>query len=200
MKVLDFQPRLRGITKLILTLLAQLATLLVNRIKDPETKMMAKGVLDGMSKTIKVLSDTDPDDKAQMQAIFNDMMKAGDFRNGSSAELLERIALIEDQDTRIFLTHSVSQIYPVADILTDTNPANSEQARTHVRELLRSDQGLSMLQSFFGIILPDDYADTAGMIIIELLLSVLDETGENPLFAGQLRARKAAYEQRLIAA
>lgn len=197
---LDFKPRLRGIARLILSLLANFGTMLVNRIKDAETKLMAQGVMKATTKTIAVLSDADPDDKAQLQAIFNSLIKDGPFRQGSSAELSARIALIEDEDTRVFLSQIVSEAYPVADILTDENPDNSEQTRLYVRQLLRSEGGMILLRSFFGIILPPEYANTAGLVIIQLLLSVLEETGDDPVLAGQLVTMQEAYTAKMLAA
>jgi hypothetical protein len=195
----DFKPRIRGLAKLILSLLAQLGTLLVNRIKDAEVKLTAQGVVQAAAKTIDALSDANPDDKAQLQAIFNTLLKEGPFKQGSQAELMAKVNAIDDVNVRLFISQIIHQSFPVGDLLTDTDSENTEQMRSYFRDLLRSENGMIFFRSAFGIILPKDYADTASLLIIQLLISVLEEEGESPMLAGKLVELQEAYQKQLMA-
>lgn len=196
----DYKPRIRGIAKLILSLLTQLGSLFVARIKDPEVKMMAQGAVSATGETIEALSDADPNDKDQIREIFNKLLSSGPFKEGSKAELLSKINAIEDTDTRVFLAALLTESYRIADILTDGDTQNTEQMRTYVRELLRSEQGMMMLRAMLGLLLTDAYADTATLLIIQLLQTVLEEEGDTSPFASMLVELKAGYQKKLLAA
>lgn len=195
-----FKPKLRGFTKLILGLLAQVGNLFANNIKDLEVKQMVQGALQAVSQTIDSLSDSNPNDKEQIRQIFNDLLKAGPFKDGSMAELMAKINTIEDDDTRVFLSTLLTQAYEIADILTDSDIENTEQMRQYVRDLLRSENGMLMLRSLLGILLSDTYADTATLLIIQLLQSVLEEEGDNTPFAAVLVELKDRYQKKVLAA
>jgi len=192
-----FQPVLRGFIKTILSLLSQLALLLVARIKDTDTRLMVQGFLQGTSKTIEALGDSNPNDKEQIQAIFNDLFEDGPFKTGSQTKLLALAGKVKDEDAKLFLSISVNQAYPVADLLTDSDPDNAEQIKEQLRQLLRSQDGLIFLQSFLGIILPDSYADIAALTVLQLLRDVLEEEGET-LLVKQVAELQQARQARLL--
>ena len=193
-----FKPKLRGLTKLILNLLTQVGGLFANNIPDPETKQMVQGALGAAGSTIDALSDADPNDKDQIRQIFNNLLKSGPFKEGSQAELMSKINAIEDNDTRVFLSTLLTEMYRIGDILTDTDSANSEQMLEYVRGLLRSETGMMLLRSLFGILLSDTYADTATLLIINLLVTVLEEEGDTSPFSAVLVEMQDKYEKKLL--
>jgi len=124
-----YTPPLRGLFKLILSLFTQLINLFIPRIKDDELRQMAGGMLKSSQRTIEALSDADPNDKAQLQAILNELIRSGEFQQGAKAELQQSIAKLDDENVRLLLTIINNQAWIVGDRLTDDNPANAQQLR-----------------------------------------------------------------------
>ena len=92
------------------------------------------------------------------------------------------------------------EAYPVLGLLTDGDTANSAQMREHLRGLLHSEQGMMFLRSLFGIMLPDEFANTASLLLINLLRTMLEEDGNDPVFASHLVELEAAYHKALVKA
>lgn len=174
MSTTDFKPRLRGIAKLILKLLTQLASLFTNRIKDPEIKMMANGLLNSASQTVDALSDADPDDADQLRGIFNGLVSSGDFKIGAEAELLGNIQKIGNENVRKSLSIINGHTFPIADLLTDQNKKDTEQVREYMVQILSSNDGIELFNALLGIILPASYADTLTVLIIQALMNELE--------------------------
>ena len=174
MSTVDFKPRLRGIAKLILKLLTQLASLFTNRIKDPEIKMMANGLLNSASQTVDALSDADPNDADQLRNIFNGLVSSGDFKIGAEAELLGNIQQIGNENVRKSLSIINGHTFPIADLLTDQNKKNTEQVREYMVDILSSNDGIQLFNALLGIILPAAYADTLTVLIIQALMNELE--------------------------
>jgi hypothetical protein len=90
------------------------------------------------------------------------------------------------------------QAWKIADLLTDEEPANSEQMGDYLTDLLRSDDGLIFLRAILGLMLKNTtYADTAAVLIIQLLLSALAEEG-NTQVAARVIELQDVYEKRLF--
>lgn len=197
---MDYKPRLRGIARAILSLLAQVLTIFVERIKDVEVKLMARGLVEAAGKTVEVLADANPDDADQLRGILNDLLKDGPFKEGSRAEIQSRIQRINDPDVRVLLTNVLIEAYPVLDLLTDEEGGNATQIKAHLRELLQTDQGMLLFRSLFGIVLPDDIANTAALIIVNLIITELEENGNDPVVLRNLRDLETTYQKALVKA
>lgn len=187
----DYKAPLRGIFALISKLLANVLGIFVPRIKDDETRLVVTGLLDGTRRTIEALSDSNPDDKQQMREILNILMKEGPFKQGSQAEMSQRIARIPDEDVRVLLSVVNVQAWTIGDLLTDDNPANKAQMREKLRDLLRTPDGMVFLRAAFGLVFDNDqFADTASMLIIQLLLVQLGEEGNTDVAAKLLEMQQ----------
>jgi hypothetical protein len=193
----DFKPRIKGIAKLILGLLTQLAGLFVNSIKDLELRQMAQGLIGSASKTVEVLADSNPNDKEQIKSIFNALLKDGPFKKGSQAQLLARINELTDSNVRLLLSIATSQAFPIGALLTDSDTDNSEQLKAHLQAFLRTEDGIVFLRSLLGIILPAAYADTAAVIILQLLLTRMEDEGDTANGAALIQL-KTIYEARVL--
>lgn len=195
----DYRPPLRGFVALIVKLLTQLAGMFTNRIKDEEVRLMATGFIDGTKKSVEALSDADPNDKDQIRAIFNRLLNEGPFKMGAQAEIQGKINELTNDNARVALGVINLQAWKIADLLTDEEPSNSEQMGEYLTDLLRSDDGLVFLRSILGLMLKNPtYADTAAVLIIQLLLSALAEEG-NTATAARVIELQDIYEKRLFA-
>lgn len=190
----DYKAPIRGIAKLILKLITQLAGLFTNMIKDTEVRLMAVGLLDSAGKTVDVLSDADPNDAAQLREILNGLLKSGSFRKGAEAELLAKIQQLQNENVRKALTVINSHAFPIGDILTDEFTENTEQVKAYMSEILASDDGITLFNSLLGIILPPTYANTLTILIIQALMNYLEENDRDN--AGIAVARLISLQQR----
>lgn len=200
-KNIDYKAPLRGLGLLIAKLLTQLAGVFLPKIKDDEIRLMATGLLNSSKETVEALSDADPADKEQLLAVFNKLFKDGPFRQGAKAELVGKINELTNENVRIVLQFFNNQAYTVADLLTDADPANSDQVEEMLRNILRSQDGIIVLRGLVGIVLKNEaYANLIAFSIIQLLLTAIeDEENPNPVVAGQLIALQKKYEQSVAA-
>ena len=172
----DYKAPIRGIAKLILKLLTQLATLFLDKIKDAEVRLMATGVLNSASQTVDALSDANPDDPAQIKEIVNKLFHEGPFRQGAQQELMAAINKLQNEHVRKALLILHLQVFPVADLLTDAEEDNTQQVRDHFIGILESDDGINLFNALLSIVLPPAYADTLTVLIIQALLNWIDES------------------------
>lgn len=197
----DYKAPLRGIGLLIGKLLTQLAGLFLPKITDPELRLMATGLLDSSKLTVDALSDANPDDKDQLREIFNKLLKEGPFRQGAKAELIARINELSNEDVRVLLSVVNNQSFVVADILTDADPGNTDQMEQYLRNLLRDQDGIVFLRAILGLLLKNtQYADTAAVVIIQLLLTAIDDEGAGDDTKARLVELQKVYESRALVA
>lgn len=198
----DYTAPIRGIGKLILKLLTQLGGLFLNRIQDVEVRSMATGLLQGAEKTVDVLSDTDPNDKEQIQSVVNELFNDGPFKQGVQAEILEKVQNITNPHVKTALTILTGHSFPIADKLTDEDDANTEQVKEYLITQLQSHDGVDLFNALLSIILPPTYADTLTVIIIQAILNWIEE---NPEAApkvdtkAKLQAMMVTYEKKIAA-
>ena len=195
MSTTDYKAPIRGVAKLILKLLTQLASLFINMIKDAELRMMASGLLDGATKTVDALSDADPNDSDQLREILNELVKTGSFRQGAQAELLGHIQKLDNENVRKSLTIINGHAFPIADILTDENSENTEQLKAYMGDILSSEDGMELFNALLSIILPPTYANTLTVLIIQALLDYL-EANDSKANASIAIARLVTLQQR----
>jgi hypothetical protein len=194
----DYKAPIRGIAKLILKLLTQLATLFLDKIKDAEVRLMATGVLDSASQTVDALSDANPDDPAQIKEIVNKLFHEGPFRQGAQQELMAAINKLQNEHVRKALLILHLQVFPVADMLTDTEEDNTEQVKDHFIGILESDDGVNLFNALLSIVLPPAYADTLTVLIIQALLNWIDESNRDDAqeISARLITLQAHYEKK----
>lgn len=198
----DYKAPIRGIAKLILKLLTQLAQLFTNKIQDVEVRLMATGLLKSAEQTVEVLSDADPDDTDQLRKIVNGLLTTGEFKQGMKEELMQQIDKLSNEHVRIALQIINQNTFPIGDLLTDDNKDNSDQIRTHLIELLRSQDGIALFNSLLSIILPPTYANTLTVIIIQAIINWIEEdeaqeTDEALIVS--LKDTQKRYEQKIAA-
>jgi hypothetical protein len=185
--VSDYKAPIRGIAKLILKLLTQLATLFLDRIKDLEVRLMAQGMLESASKTVEVLSDADPEDRDQLKKIVNELFKDGPFKTGAREEILQQILTIDNENVKRALIVVNSEAFTVADMLTDEMDDNGEQLKTYLIRILESETGVELINALLSILLPAAYADTLTILIIQALLNWIEESERDD--AAEITAR-----------
>jgi hypothetical protein len=180
MQVVDYKAPIRGIAKLILSLLTQLAAMFAKQIKDMELRLMAVGILESAGQAVDVLSDANPDDKEQLRQIINALINKPEFSNSAKAEIMGKISTLSNEQVRIALSVVNDNVFPVADLLTDDDKDNTEQIREHLATVLQSPEGITFFNSLLGIILPPVYANTLTLVIVQALIAFLeqDEDGD----------------------
>jgi len=188
----DYKAPIRGIAKLILKLLTQLATLFLDKIKDAEVRLMATGVLDSAAKTVDALSDANPDDPAQIKEIVNKLFHDGPFKDGAQQELMAAINKLTNEHVRKALLILHLQVFPVAEMLTDAEAENTQQIKDHFISILESDDGINLFNALLSIVLPPAYADTLTILIIQALLNWIDENQRDD--AQEISARLIALQ------
>ena len=174
----DYQAPIRGIAKIILSLLVQLTKMFTNRIKDVELRTMATAVLGSAEATIKALSDANPNDREQLRNILNSLMNKTEFQASAQEEIMSHISKLSNEQVKTALSILNSQAFPVANLLTDDDTDNSEQLREYLVELLQSPDGIALFNALLSIVLPKEYANTLTLIIIQFLVSFLEEDSE----------------------
>lgn len=198
MKTLDYRAPIRGIAKMILKLLTQLAAMFAKQIKDLELRLMATGILEGAGQAVEVLSDADPNDREQLRAILNQLINRPEFSNSAKAELMTQIAKLSNEQVRATLAIINENTIPIADLLTDENEDNSEQIREYLVVQLQSPDGIAFFNNLLAIILPKLYADTLTLIIVQALIAFLEEDSEadedKQAVIMRLRATAQAYD------
>lgn len=197
MEIVDYKAPIRGIAKMILKLLTQLAAMFAKQIKDMELRLMATGILEGAGEAVEVLSDADPDDREQLRAILNKLITRPEFSNSAKAELMSQIAKLSNEQVRATLSIINENTIPIADLLTDENEDNSEQIREYMVAQLQSPDGIAFFNNLLAIILPKLYADTLTLIIVQALITFLED-GEDQdegtrTIIQRLRATQSAY-------
>jgi hypothetical protein len=200
-KVKDYKAPIRGIAKLILSLLTRLGQLFLSKIKDAEIRLMASGLLDSAAKTVDVLSDADPNDAQQLREIINGLISKGDFSEGLRLELLSKIQKLKNEDVRKALTIINGNAFPIAELLTDDNKDNSDQIKEYLVTFLRGESGMELFAALLSIILPPAYADTLTLLIVEALLSWLgeNEPENNTAVIRSLEDFKSTYSSKMVA-
>lgn len=174
----DYQAPIRGIAKIILSLLVQLTKMFTNRIKDVELRTMATAVLGSAEATIKALSDANPNDREQLRNILNSLMNKTEFQASAQEEIMSHISKLSNEQVKTALSILNSQAFPVANLLTDDDTDNSEQLREYLGEMLQSPDGIALFNALLSIVLPKEYANTLTLIIIQFLVSFLEEDSE----------------------
>ena len=198
----DYKAPIRGIWAVIAKLLSRLLGGFVPQIKDDEQRMIVSGVLNATKETIDVLSDAEPNDKEQMRAVLNRLFNEGPFKEGAKAELMQKINEITNSNVRVVLSVINNQVYPVLNVLTDEDRANDDQLEELLRQQLRGEDGILLIRAIFGLFINNtEFADTAAVVVLELLLAQLDlEGGQDAEFAAKVVAIQKIFEQRSMVA
>jgi hypothetical protein len=176
---MDFQPIIKGIARMILSLLAQLGIFFARQIKDAELKTMAVAFLESTSKAIEKLSDANPNDKEQLRQVLNDLVTLTEFRNAANEEITAAIAKLSNEQVRTVLLIINSQAFPIADLLTDNNKDNTEQIKEKMADLLQAADGIALFNNLLSLILPPAIATAISLVIVQALISVLDQDGDD---------------------
>lgn len=193
----DYKAPIRGVAKIILQLLVQLTSMFTNRIKDVELRSMATAVLDSAKNTIAALSDANPDDRDQLRDILNELINESGFQASAKEELLSHISKLSNEQVRTALSILNTHTFPVANMLTDDNEDNSEQLREYLVEVLQSRDGIELFNALLSLVLPKEYANTLTLIIIQFIISWLEEDGdteEQAVTVSNLRKLQTEYQ------
>lgn len=200
-QTLDYKAPIRGIAKLILSLLTQLAAMFAKQIKDMELRLMAVGILEGAGKAVDVLSDANPEDKDQLRAILNELINKPEFSNSAKAEILAKISTLSNEEVRTALAIINDNVFPVADLLTDEDKDNTDQIKEHLATVLQSPNGIVFFNSLLGIILPATIANALTILIVQSLIDLLEREGEdNEEKAAKIRSLRQMAESYSVAA
>lgn len=171
----------------------------VDRIRIEQVKLMVEGMRLSTIDAITVLSDTDPDDEAQMLEVANKLFSDGPFRKGSRDILVSNIAKIPQENVKEATGNLVPVVYDIALILTDKNPKDGDQIKEKLKQFLTSEEGLETYVELLTIALPAETAVSIGQIILTYLAQIWEEQPEVAAEAGlPEKAKIFAIQERML--
>lgn len=109
------------------TLLTLIDVLLIKKIPYEDIQNDIQALLEPIKKTIKVLSDLDPNNKEQIQKVWLDFVQSAEFNNSVESRIMQAISLIEDANAKAFVSKIVKPCLATITALYDQNPNNVEQ-------------------------------------------------------------------------
>lgn len=143
--------------------------LFINRITHEPSRLSVQGAQQWMLGLVTALSDADPDDSKQIQAITNRFFTDSPFAKGSRAIIDTNIAKLQNENVRTIFSALTNQAYMTADLLTDENEDNSEQLLEMAKQFGRSEDGLKTMIALFAFILDQEAAEFIAELIREYM-------------------------------
>lgn len=148
------------------------------RITQENSRKIVDGMRLSFLELVRALSDSDPNDNDQIQGIVNRMVREGDFYQGTKGTIVANLAKIENDKVRTILMNLLNPAYSVADILTDDDPANGDQLRNVLMDLLSSADGIETINAALGLVFDEEAAAFIGAIIASYLEQIFDNEPE----------------------
>lgn len=159
-----------GTLAVILRGLIDLSRIWINKIGSQYGRETLLGLADTFKKVVSAIADADPNDAAQIKKIIDEFLADSGFLDSTKQELLEKIAKLKDERLRVVLASALPVAFDIIKYLFDEDPANEEQVKARLRELIRGPQALDMLTNILLFVVKD--RPTAATIAA-LLLSIL---------------------------
>jgi hypothetical protein len=173
-----YKPPVSGMAGLILKLLANISGIFVNKITHSPSKIMVQGFVTAFQNLITALSDANPNDSEQIQAVIHKFLTEGSFYDGSRQTILANINKIENEDVRIILTVAMGIVYRMGDVLTDEHDNNQQQLKEMLSVFLKGEDGVLLVTSLLTLMMPKETAAIISLLIIEAIRGVLSEDQE----------------------
>lgn len=154
----------------ILRGLLDLSRIWINKINNDYGRETLLDLSSAFKKVVSAIADADPNDAQQIKRIIDEFLTDSGFLDSTRQELLDKIAGLKDERLRGVLAPLLPVAFDVIKALFDENPANEEQIKARLKELLRGPQALDLLTNLLLFAVKDKATATT---IAALLLSIL---------------------------
>lgn len=193
----DYKAPLGKVPASIIKLVFSILLAFTRKITHIPSRKIVAGIFTKSQEAATALSDSNPNDDEQMQALANSLITSGDFYEGTRATLLLNIDRIKAGPVKDVLLLGTDQVYAYADILTDEVKDNGEQAKAQIKNWLNTEDGVKFMAALFDIALDKTTADIVAVIVIEAIQSGL---GENESLREKLELLKVARTNQALQA
>lgn len=170
-----YKPPIGGIPSTLLNLVFSISKAFTSKITHLPSRQIVSGTLDGSISLVKALSDSNPDDEAQIRAIVNKMLSDGDFYTGSRTTILANIQKIGNEAARDALTIGTDQVYAIGRVLTDDITDNGDQVQQLLSDFLSTAEGVTFFTSLLKTVVDEQTANIIALILIESLKGVVSD-------------------------
>lgn len=165
----DYKAPLSKTLATVFSLAFSILMAFTRKITHIPTRRIINGIFGKAQEAAKALSDANPNDDEQMQAIANSLITSGDFYEGTRATLLANIDKIKPSPIKDVLLLGTDRVYVYADILTDEVKDNGEQAKQALAAWLKTEEGVKFFTALLDVALDETTANIIAAIIIEAI-------------------------------
>lgn len=187
-----YRPPIGGIPSTLIGLVLSITKAFTNRITHIPSRKIVAGMIEGSMNLVKALSDSNPEDEAQIRAIVNQLITDGDFYEGSRNTILSNIQKIKNQPAREALTIAVDEVYQLGNVLTDDIEDNGTQIRDQMADFLSTAEGVTFITNLLKIVVDEQTANIIALILIESLKGLVSEDKQAALVELQQKLMPAA--------
>ena len=150
----------------------------IDRISHEPSRKILEGMRLAFARLVDALSDADPDDSKQVQAIIHDTLTTGQFYEGSRKTVELNLAKIQNDNIRTMLMNLVDPAYRVSGLLTDENADNEAQIKQLLTDLAVDEKGLETIVALLSLVFDKEAAAFIGAVIASYLERLFDEEPE----------------------
>lgn len=156
-----------GTLAVILRGLIDLSRIWINKIENQYGRETLLGLADTFKKVVSAVADADPRDHEQIKRIVDEFLTGSGFLDSTKKELLQKIDGMKDERLRGVLRPALPVSFDIIKYLFDEDPANEEQIKARLSELLRDENGRELLTSLLSFVVKDKAtaATIAGLIL-----------------------------------
>ena len=159
-----------GTLAVVLRGLIDLSRIWINKIQNQYGRETLLDLADSFKKVVAAIADADPNDREQIKRIIDEFLTDSGFLDATKQELLAKIEQLTDERLKGVLRPSLPVAFDVIKYLFDENPANEEQIKSRLSELLRSVGGAELITSILLFVVKDV---TTARTIASLILSII---------------------------
>lgn len=154
----------------ILRGLLDLSRIWINKIQNQYGRETLLDIADTFKKVVSAIADADPNDREQVKKIIDEFLTDSGFLDNTKQELIKKIEQLKDERLRGVLLPALPVAFDVIKILFDENPANEEQIKTRLKELMRGPGAADMLTNILLFVISDR---ATAVTIASLILSII---------------------------
>lgn len=151
-----------------------IARIWIGRIPDQYARETLTDLANTFKEVVGAVADEDPNDSEQIKKIIDKFLTDTGFVDRTKTELLKKIDALGDERLKVVLRALLPVSFDIIKQLFDSNPANEEQIKARLRELLKSPDAQNVLTSLLTFIIKDE---NTARLIAGLILSIVTQVG-----------------------
>lgn len=155
---------------LIIKGLIDISRIWINKIPNDYGRETLIDLSGALKRVVDAVSDSDPNDGEQIKRVIDELLTDTDFLDRTRLELLDKIDTIQDERLRGILAPALPVAFDIIVALFDEDPANEEQIKARLGELLRGAKSGEMLTNLLLFVVKDR---ATAATIANLILSII---------------------------